>query len=94
MLSLDGVQLHVCVPFSKLMGILGSMEERTELDAAKELHEVMERLDEVRKEAARAVVDDQMRLRQEEADLVTRSGQLLGEITEIVKKRTGARPLY
>ena len=54
----------------------------------------MERLDEVRKEAARAVVDDQMRLRQEEADLVTRSGQLLGEITEIVKKRTGARPLY
>jgi hypothetical protein len=70
------------------------VDERNELAAAKELHEVMERLDEVRKEAAIASVDDQMRLRQEEADLVTRSGQLLGEITETVKKRTGARPLY
>jgi ElaB/YqjD/DUF883 family membrane-anchored ribosome-binding protein len=70
------------------------VDERNELAAAKELHEVMERLDEVRKEAAMASVDDEMRLRQEEADLVTRSGQLLGEIKETVKKRTGARPLY
>jgi hypothetical protein len=87
------MQLQACASFS-LEGHTGRVEERSELDAAKELHEVMERLDDVRKEAARASVDDQMRLRQEEANLVTRSGQLLEEITEIVKKRTGARPLY